>query len=157
MKHAILVQQFIEQIWNQQSFEKLPYFLHPDFKDYSLPPSLAADPEGTKKWILNTSHSFTHHSIIEAQVTEGESSMVKIKMELRHTGHWRGWSLQVFPFILPVTGTLNLKMVKLLSTRRSWMENLSRKHLKQPHMDVLYKYNEALFRICSFQPLTLKA
>lgn len=90
MKHAILVEQFIEQIWNQQSFEKLPYFLHPDFKDYSLPPSLAADPEGTKKWILNTSHSFTHHSIIEAQVTEGESSMIKIKMELRHTGHWRG-------------------------------------------------------------------
>lgn len=90
MENSMLVQQFIDQIWNNQAFEKLDSFLHPDFKDYSLLPMLPPDKEGTKKWIISTGEAFEHHSTIETQVTEGTQSMVKIKMALKHIGTWRG-------------------------------------------------------------------
>lgn len=89
MENSILVQHFIDQIWNNKAFEKMDSFLHPDFRDHSLPPVLPPDSEGTKKWIISTGLSFEHHTIIEAQVNEGESSMVKIKMNLKHIGDWR--------------------------------------------------------------------
>lgn len=90
MKNSILVQRFIEQIWNNQSFEMLDSFLHPNFKDHSLLPTLTPDQEGTKKWIVNTGLSFKHHTIIDEQVTEGNLSMIKITMKLKHIGVWRG-------------------------------------------------------------------
>ncbi|WP_037573519.1 ester cyclase [Sporocytophaga myxococcoides] len=89
MENSILVQDFIDQIWNNRAFDQLDNFLHNDFKDYSLPPLLSPDKEGTKKWIINTGVSFEHTSIIEDQVTEGDKSIVKIKMKLKHIGTWR--------------------------------------------------------------------
>jgi len=89
MENSILVQDFIDQIWNNKAFEKLGSFLHTDFKDYSLPPMLRTGREGTKKWIINTGISFEHNTIIEAQVTEGDNSIVKIRMDLKHIGVWR--------------------------------------------------------------------
>lgn len=90
MENSNLVQTFIEQIWNNQAFEKLEKFLHPDFKDHSLIPTLSPDKEGTKQWIIATGLSFHHHTIIEGQVTQGDQSMVKIRMKLKHIGIWRG-------------------------------------------------------------------
>ena len=89
MHNSILVQNFIDEIWNNRAFEKLNIFLHPDFKDYSLPPMLSPDKEGTKKWIINTGVSFEHNTIIEEQVTEADKSIVKIRMNLKHIGAWR--------------------------------------------------------------------
>ena len=89
MDTTILVQRFIDQIWNNKDFEKLDNFLHPDFKDHSLPPTLSPDQEGTKKWIVNTGVSFDHKTTIEEQVTEGDKSMVRIRMDLKHIGLWR--------------------------------------------------------------------
>lgn len=89
MENAILVQDFINQVWNNKAFDKLDSFLHADFKDYSLPPMLPTDKEGTKKWIINTGVSFEHNTAIEAQVTEGDNSIVKIRMNLKHIGVWR--------------------------------------------------------------------
>lgn len=89
MGNSILVQDFINQVWNDKAFEKLDNLLHADFKDYSLAPMLPKGKEGTKKWVINTGLSFEHHTIIEEQVTEGDKSMVKIKMKLKHTGTWR--------------------------------------------------------------------
>jgi len=89
MENSILVQDFIDQIWNKKAFEKLDQFLHTDFKDYSLPPKFRTDKEGTKEWIINTGISFEHHTIIEAQVTEGDNSIIKIRMNLKHIGVWR--------------------------------------------------------------------
>jgi len=89
MNNAILVQNFIEQIWNQREFEKLENFLHPDFHDYGLPPIFPPNQEGTKKWILNTGASFEHNTIIEEQVTEDDKSILKIRMNLKHIGVWR--------------------------------------------------------------------
>ncbi len=84
-----LVAEFIEEIWNKRNFEKLDEFIHPGFKDHSLSPALTADKDGMKKWILATGTSFEHKTIIEDQVTEGEKSMVKIRMEMKHIGTWR--------------------------------------------------------------------
>lgn len=89
MENSTLIQDFIIQIWNNRAFEKLDEFLHPDFKDYSLPPLISSDKEGTKKWILNTGISFEHNTVIEDQVTEGDQSIVKIRMNLKHIGTWR--------------------------------------------------------------------
>ncbi|HEY1019649.1 MAG TPA: ester cyclase [Sediminibacterium sp.] len=90
MKNSILVQHFIEQIWNQEAFDMLDSFLHPDFKDHSLLPTLSPDKEGIKKWISATGISFEHNTTIENQVTEGDQSMIRIKMKLKHIGVWRG-------------------------------------------------------------------
>jgi predicted ester cyclase len=89
MDNSILVQSFIDQIWNNGAFEKLDSYLHTDFKDYSLPPGLSLDREGTKKWIINTGISFEHNTIIEDQVTEGDKTILKIRMNLKHIGVWR--------------------------------------------------------------------
>jgi predicted ester cyclase len=89
MENSILVQNFINQIWNNNAFEKLDSFLHADFKDNSLPPVFPADREGTKKWITSTGISFEHNTVIEDQVTEGNKSIVKIRMNLKHIGVWR--------------------------------------------------------------------
>ena len=89
MKNSILVQDFIEKIWNNRTFERLDDFLHPDFKDYSLPEVLSPNKEGTKKWITNTSASFEHNTIIEEQVSEADKVIIKIRMDLKHIGVWR--------------------------------------------------------------------
>lgn len=90
MKNSILVQKFIEQIWNNRAFEMLDSFLHPSFKDYSLLPLLPPDREGTKTWIITTGQSFEHKTTIEDQVTEENQCMVRIRMNLKHIGTWRG-------------------------------------------------------------------
>ncbi|QMU27661.1 ester cyclase [Adhaeribacter radiodurans] len=84
-----LISGFIEQIWNNRNFQKMDEFLHPNFKDYSLPATLPANQEGSQKWILGTGISFEHQTIIEDLVTEGEKGIVKIKMKLKHIGVWR--------------------------------------------------------------------
>src|SRR5690242_3607383 len=89
MNNSILVQDFIDQIWNNNAFEKLDSFLHPDFRDFSLPPMLTPDREGLKKWIINTGIAFEHKTIIEEQVTEDDKSIIKLSMHLKHIGAWR--------------------------------------------------------------------
>ena len=84
-----LIREYIEQIWNKQDFEKLDDYLHPNFKDLSLPPNFPDNKEGTKQWILTTGGSFEHHTTIEEQVTEQEKSILKIRMHLKHIGIWR--------------------------------------------------------------------
>lgn len=103
MHPSTLVRAFIDQIWNERAFEKFDDFLHADFVDYSLPPLLPAGREGTQKWIVNTGLSFEHQTVVEAQVTEDDSSIVRIKMKLKHIGVWRdieptGIDLQITGF-----------------------------------------------------------
>ncbi len=102
MNHSILVQEFIEQIWNKKSFEKIDMFLHPVFKDYSLPLTLPTGKEGTIKWIINTGLSFENKTVIEDQVTEGNKSIIKIRMELKHVGVWR--NIETTGIIMNTTG-----------------------------------------------------
>ena len=89
MENSRLVRDFISHIWNNKEFEMLDSFLHCDFRDYSLPPMFDPGKDGTRDWIINTGISFEHHTIIEDQVTEGDKSMVKLRMKLKHIGIWR--------------------------------------------------------------------
>ncbi|WP_336518181.1 ester cyclase [Pollutibacter soli] len=90
MKNSVLVQTFIEQIWNKKSFQLLDNLLHPAFKDHSLSPILSPDKEGLIKWITATGISFEHTTTIEDHVSERDQVMLRIKMKLRHIGNWRG-------------------------------------------------------------------
>lgn len=91
-----LIIHFMESIWNKNLFEEIDQFLHQNFVDHSLPPNLPADKEGLKSWIMGTGMAFEHRSVIEDQVTEGNKSIIKIRMFLKHIGPWRG---------IPPTGT----------------------------------------------------
>lgn len=90
MDNATLVQNFIEEIWNNQAFDKLDSFLHPDYKDHTLLPMLPPGREGTQQWIMATGASFHHHTVIESLVSEAGQCMVRIKTRLKHIGTWRG-------------------------------------------------------------------
>ena len=83
------VNNFIEDIWNQNQFDKIDNYLHPAFYDHSLPPSFPPDKEGLKRWITGTGKAFEHRTIIEEMVTEKNKVMLKIKMRLKHIGKWR--------------------------------------------------------------------
>ncbi|CAL1519490.1 ester cyclase [Chitinophaga sp. MM2321] len=87
---APIVLKFIEEVWNQQAIHLTESYLHPDFIDHSLPDTFPAGAEGVKKWIRVTSASFAHHTIVEDQVTEGDKSIIKITMRMKHIGTWRG-------------------------------------------------------------------
>jgi hypothetical protein len=87
---AHVVQEYMELIWNQQQFDHLPRLLHPAFHDHSLPPVLPTTAAGVEAWVRGTSAAFHHRTVIEAQVTEGDQSMLKIRMHLVHIGPWRG-------------------------------------------------------------------
>lgn len=84
-----IVADFIEEIWNQNHLEKIDNYLSDSFIDHSLPPALPPNKEGTKRWITNTGKSFTHRSLIDDMIGEGDKVMVKIKMQMKQIGVWR--------------------------------------------------------------------
>ena len=90
MDNRTLIVDFIKQIWNEQDFAILDTFLHPDFTDHSLPSSFPNNKEGLKKWVIATGKSFVHQTDILDQVTEGDKTVLRIRMKLKHTGTWRG-------------------------------------------------------------------
>jgi predicted SnoaL-like aldol condensation-catalyzing enzyme len=85
-----IVTGFIEEIWNQNQFEKMDNYIAAGFIDHSLPPALPADREGMKLWIIGTGKSFEHKTIIEDMVCEADKVMLKMRMQLKHIGEWRG-------------------------------------------------------------------
>ena len=84
-----IVTGFIEQIWNQNQFEKIDHYISADFIDYSLPPSWPANKEGMKLWIIGTGKSFEHKTIIDDIVCEDNKAILKIRMQMKHIGVWR--------------------------------------------------------------------
>lgn len=88
--NAQLIHTFIDQIWNNKRLDLLDKFLHPDYRDYSLPEGISPDSAGFERWVTATGRSFLHRTFIEDQVTEGNKSIVRIKMEMTHIGNWRG-------------------------------------------------------------------
>ncbi|RAK02252.1 putative SnoaL-like aldol condensation-catalyzing enzyme [Larkinella arboricola] len=88
--NRMIVADFIEEIWNKNRLEALDAYLAPDFVDHSLPEALPANREGLKQWIRATSQAFEHKTVLEEQVTEGDTCIVKFRLLARHTGSWRG-------------------------------------------------------------------
>jgi predicted ester cyclase len=84
-----LITNYINCIWNQEKFENVLIYIHPDFKDHSLPKQLPPNTEGLVLWIMGTSKAFDHTTFIEDMVCEGEKVMIKIKMTMKHIGIWR--------------------------------------------------------------------
>lgn len=107
MDKVIFLQNFIDQIWNNRDFTALDNFLHKDFKDHSLPPAFPPNLAGTKEWIMTTSTSFEHQTIIEQQVTESDNCIIKIKMNLKHIGTWR--KIEPTGIMLSATGYRQFK------------------------------------------------
>ena len=89
MEQQLIIKAFLHEIWNQQAFDKIDAFLHPDFEDHSLPASYPRGKEGTIQWITQTGNSFRHLSFIESLVMEGNQCMIRIRMRLVHIGTWR--------------------------------------------------------------------
>jgi predicted SnoaL-like aldol condensation-catalyzing enzyme len=89
LKNKLTVTHFIEEIWNQNHFEKIDDYVSASFIDHSLPPALPADKNGMKLWIIGTGKSFEHKTIIDDLVCEDEKIMMKIRMQLKHIGIWR--------------------------------------------------------------------
>jgi predicted SnoaL-like aldol condensation-catalyzing enzyme len=89
MTNKDTIQQFITEIWNENKFEKLESYMHPNFIDHSLPPALPANTEGMKLWIIGTGKSFEHKTLIDDVVAEDDKVMIKIKMQMKHIGVWR--------------------------------------------------------------------
>lgn len=85
-----LVNSYITTIWNEGTVEKITDFLHPDFTDHTLPPTLPDGIDGVLQWIALTNTSFKHRTIIEDQVTEENKSIILVRMEMEHIGLWRG-------------------------------------------------------------------
>lgn len=85
-----IVENFIEEIWNQNRFEKLNEYISTSFIDHSLPESLPANKEGMVSWIIGTGKSFIHKTIIEDIICEENKVMLKMRMQLTHIGVWRG-------------------------------------------------------------------
>jgi predicted ester cyclase len=88
--NQVLITSFIERIWNQSDFACLDTFLHPQFKDHSLPAGMPKDVNGLKQWIIGTGKSFEHKTVVEDLITERNKCVVKIRMDLKHIGIWRG-------------------------------------------------------------------
>ncbi|MFA5329970.1 MAG: ester cyclase [Prolixibacteraceae bacterium] len=84
-----IITNFIEEIWNQNQFEKIDRYVSGDFIDHSLPPTLPANKDGMKLWIIGTGKSFEHKTIIEDMVCEDNKVMLKMRMQLKHIGTWR--------------------------------------------------------------------
>jgi predicted SnoaL-like aldol condensation-catalyzing enzyme len=85
-----IVTNFIEEIWNQTQFAKIDNYMSANFIDHSLPSTLPANKDGMKLWIIGTGKSFEHKTIIDDIVCEDDKVMLKIRMQLKHIGVWRG-------------------------------------------------------------------
>ncbi|WP_143310562.1 ester cyclase [Chitinophaga vietnamensis] len=85
-----LVRQFMQQVWNESDTSRLETFLHPAFRDHSLPAPLPPDADGLRQWVAINKSSFRSNTEIVDAVAEADKVILKIKMILEHTGIWRG-------------------------------------------------------------------
>lgn len=89
---AAIVKSYIQEIWNERNFKKLNEYLHPDFVDNSLSLPFPPNREGLEGWIKATGMAFEHSTTITHQVSDEDSSIVRIRMDLKHIGTWRNFS-----------------------------------------------------------------
>jgi predicted ester cyclase len=89
METKRVITAFIEKIWNKREFENINDFVSEHYKDFSLPPILKGDSDGTIAWIKSTSKAFEHRTTIDEIVAEENKVMVKVKMQMKHIGVWR--------------------------------------------------------------------
>ena len=84
-----VVEQFIQQIWNNRELENLDRFIHNEYYDHSFVQGVAPNTEGLKFWIQASSTSFHHQTVIESIMAEDDMVTVRISFKIKHTGKWR--------------------------------------------------------------------
>lgn len=76
---------FIESIWNNGQFDRLSDFLHPCFRDHSLPFFAVQNESGLRQYIQKLSQDFTHKTIVADFSFEGDMVALSITMELKYS------------------------------------------------------------------------
>ncbi len=84
-----VVHRLIDEGWNQGNLAVVDTLVAEHCVDHSLPPQMTGR-EGMKQWIAATGKAFEHKTIIEDQVTEGATSMLRVRMDMKHIGDFRG-------------------------------------------------------------------
>jgi predicted SnoaL-like aldol condensation-catalyzing enzyme len=107
-KNKQVVTDFVDNIWNNRQYHHLCTFLHPNYEDHSLPPTLPAGPDGLKLWIEGLGKAFAHTTRIDDIVAENDKVAIRITMLLKHTGNWRGIEATQKEF-----GTTGFRMFRL--------------------------------------------
>lgn len=74
---------FIENIWNNGRFDKLSDFLHPAFRDHSMPFFAVQNESGLRQYIQKLSQEFTHKTVVDAFSCEGDMVALSITIELK--------------------------------------------------------------------------
>lgn len=89
-KNKQVVADLIDRIWNNRHYDELCRFLHSNFEDHSLPPTMPGGAEGLKLWVEGLGRSFEHSTRIDEMIAEGDMVAIRVTMLLKHTGAWRG-------------------------------------------------------------------
>lgn len=74
---------FIENIWNNRRFDTLSDFLHPCFRDHSLPFFAVQNETGLRQYIQKLSQEFIHKTVVDAFSCEGDMVSLSITIELK--------------------------------------------------------------------------
>ncbi|RBL93073.1 ester cyclase [Chitinophaga flava] len=85
-----LITRYITEVWDEGNTNNLSMYLHPNFKDFSLPEELSPDANGLKEWVDLTHQSLQPQTIIEEHLAEPDRCIIRISMHLKHVGLWRG-------------------------------------------------------------------
>ena len=74
---------FIESVWNKRRFDTMSDYLHPCFRDHSLPFFSVQNQSGLRQYIQKLSQDFTHKTTVSDFSFEGDMVALSIIMELK--------------------------------------------------------------------------
>src|SRR4051812_37481562 len=86
---AAVVRGFIEEFWNGPNPEAADRYLAEDFLDHDNRTDLQGT-DAMRQWLIQTTRSFDHQTIIEDQVTEGDRSIIRLTFKVVQRGEFRG-------------------------------------------------------------------
>jgi predicted ester cyclase len=86
---AAVVRGFIEEFWNGPDPEAAARYLAEDFLDHDNRTSLQGL-EAMRQWLIQTTKSFDHHTVIEDQVTQGDRSIIRLTFKVVQRDEFRG-------------------------------------------------------------------
>jgi hypothetical protein len=72
---------FIENIWNQNRFDRIDDFLHPNFRDLSQPFKAVQNTSGLRLYLKEIGKVFTHNTTILDLHSEGEIVCLKVRID----------------------------------------------------------------------------
>ena len=84
-----IVEDFIQQVWNERKIGNLDRFIGEDYRDHSFAPGVPPDKNGLVSWIASISTSFDHQTSIDSMTAEQDLVTVRITFTVKHTGRWR--------------------------------------------------------------------